>query len=575
MTSEIILHINRQGRVLSYRVEGVQSEGHEPIWPQYTQVVTDALINDLQQHASIVLRSVSRTGLGAELKDLGLLLYDNLVPEGIRLILREHCGPLYLWTEVSSIPWEILHDGDQYWGAKYPMGRRIIASVPLRFPIRRKAAKNFSILVVAANPNGDLIWVDEEAESIVSSLDEDAEICVLSGSRATPIEVIRELRKGTHTIIHYCGHAISDTVTGEGSLLLAENSTLPSSTIRANLKGNPVVFLNACQSARGCPETELSGLWTGLTASLADGFLVGGASGVIGTLADVGDWEGREFAKEFYKNILSGLGIGGAIRSTRLQFLNHSPDNPIWSAFVLFGSPSGGIWQSCNATPTVPAPFQEREEGEGELPSQPLGVTRWERQEQERAWQEVVSMVKPAVLHVETDRGAGTGFLISDGSYALTCHHVVKNAKTVMVRFIDGRQVEAGVFGFDKTLDLALLKLIQTPVLSCMRFASTEKIQEGQTVLAIGHPMGFAFTVSRGIVSSRCRVLGDVTYVQTDAALNPGNSGGPIICETGEVIGVASFIVGMGVQGIGFGVATPHIRGFLAKYRIPIGSKPS
>ncbi len=572
-----ILHINHRKKFITFRLEGLQVDGDEPIWPQYSQAISDALIGELQQHASTLLRSATRSGLYADMTDLGLLLYDNLVPEGIREILRNYTGPLFVWTEISNIPWEQLYDGEEFWGNRYAMGRRIITSVSHRPRISGGVNKVPSVLVITSNPNGDLAWLEDEVETVVSTISQFADISVLSGSRATMIETIRELRKGCYTIIHYCGHATNEPSTGEGALLLHDGQLLTASTIKSNLRGAPVVFLNACQSARGGSETGVTAVWDGVTASLSDAFLLGGAAGVIGTVADVGDKEGAQFASVFYQHLNGGVELGKAIQLTRMAFCSEVPDNPVWSSFVLFGSPGGApgtpvvVSQSTvkdGSYPDLSSPLEDHQAGRAVVPLKRDTPDVLDVPGHRDSWQEVLGQVKPAILYVETDRGGGTGFLIGDGEYAVTCNHVVRNSRNIHVRYIDGRQVAATILGVDRNSDLAILKLEEASVVASLSIAEADAIQEGQSILAIGHPLGFSFTVSRGIVSSRCRVIDAIAYIQTDASLNPGNSGGPIICESGEVVGIVSFGVGGGAQGLGFGVAPPHLRSLMTRLRI-------
>jgi S1-C subfamily serine protease len=193
-------------------------------------------------------------------------------------------------------------------------------------------------------------------------------------------------------------------------------------------------------------------------------------------------------------------------------------------------------------------------------------------------WQEVVAQVKPAVLLVETSSGQGTGFIVARGGFAVTCWHVIKGETTVTVGMSDGTELPASVYGSDLIVDLAVLTLSRDIDVSPLCFARPEEIQEGAAVMAIGHPLGFSFSISRGVVSNRARVFNGVSYVQTDTALNPGNSGGPIVNSEGEVVAVADWVVrggaaGPGPQGLGFGVAVPHVLAVLARYRVPLFQK--
>jgi serine protease Do len=153
-------------------------------------------------------------------------------------------------------------------------------------------------------------------------------------------------------------------------------------------------------------------------------------------------------------------------------------------------------------------------------------------------------------------QGMGSGFIISEDGYILTNHHVINGADEVFVRLIDKREFKAKVIGSDKRTDVALLKVKGTnlPVLKTGRSAD---IKAGQWVLAIGSPFKLDNTVTAGIISATARDTGDyLPLIQTDVAVNPGNSGGPLINMNGEAIGINSQIFSRsgGYMGISFAV---------------------
>ncbi|MDO4777448.1 MAG: DegQ family serine endoprotease [Cardiobacteriaceae bacterium] len=139
---------------------------------------------------------------------------------------------------------------------------------------------------------------------------------------------------------------------------------------------------------------------------------------------------------------------------------------------------------------------------------------------------------------------AGSGFIIDGSGYILTNAHVVDNATTVTVRLIDNREYQAEVVGVDERTDVALVK-IDAKDLPVATLGDSDNVKVGDWVLAIGSPFGFSHTATKGIVSALGRSLPEGTYVpfiQTDAAVNPGNSGGPLFNSQGEVIGINSQI---------------------------------
>lgn len=152
----------------------------------------------------------------------------------------------------------------------------------------------------------------------------------------------------------------------------------------------------------------------------------------------------------------------------------------------------------------------------------------------------------------------GSGFIISDDGYVLTNHHVVDGADKVMVRLNDRRELEAEVIGSDQRSDVALLK-IEASDLPTLEVGSSEALEVGEWVLAIGSPFGFDHSVTAGIVSAKERSLaGDsyVPFIQTDVAINPGNSGGPLFNLDGQVVGINSQIYTRsgGFMGLSFAI---------------------
>jgi serine protease Do len=156
--------------------------------------------------------------------------------------------------------------------------------------------------------------------------------------------------------------------------------------------------------------------------------------------------------------------------------------------------------------------------------------------------------------------GTGSGFVITSDGYILTNNHVIENAAEVVVTFGSGEEVEAQIVGADPPTDLAVLKVNKTD-LPAVRFADSDKLQVGEQVIAIGNPLGLEFqqSVTVGYISATERLLtiGDFTYkvIQTDAAINSGNSGGPLVNIQGKVVGINTAKVQLsGVEGMGFAI---------------------
>jgi serine protease Do len=153
-------------------------------------------------------------------------------------------------------------------------------------------------------------------------------------------------------------------------------------------------------------------------------------------------------------------------------------------------------------------------------------------------------------------RGIGSGFIVSPEGHVITNHHVVQGASAVEVRLHDKRRFSARVLGSDARTDLAVLKIDGAANLPVMRLGDSDGLRVGELVMAVGNPFGLEETVSLGIVSRKASRAGAAgpgfQFIQTDAAVNPGNSGGPLVNMAGEVVGVNSAAAGRG--SIGFAI---------------------
>ena len=168
------------------------------------------------------------------------------------------------------------------------------------------------------------------------------------------------------------------------------------------------------------------------------------------------------------------------------------------------------------------------------------------------------------------ERSLGSGVVVDAGGHIVTNYHVIAKASEIRVQLADGRQATAEVIGRDPDTDLAVLR-VNLPKLPVMPLGRSDQLRIGDVVLAIGNPLGLGQTVTQGIVSATGRgQLGVATFenfIQTDAAINFGNSGGALVNSRGELVGINTAVLSksMGTEGIGFAIPVNLVRGVMAE----------
>lgn len=170
----------------------------------------------------------------------------------------------------------------------------------------------------------------------------------------------------------------------------------------------------------------------------------------------------------------------------------------------------------------------------------------------------VIDEVIKSVVSIRTDVSQGTGFIIASEGYIVTNAHVLTGGSRINSITYEQEIIETEFIGVDAGLDIALLKISGSH--DFLKFGDSDDVEIGEKVIAIGNPLGLQFSVSEGIVSAVDRTGPNNldVYIQTDAALNPGNSGGPLINKEGEVIGINNFKAG-GSENIGFALESNYI----------------
>ena len=344
---------------LRFRLEVPEQDLAEPLLEEVRHPLDEDTLRALEQSADALLRGAESAGFPDEARARGAVLYRTLVPSRLRPRLRAVRGPLLVSTSLYGMPWELLHDDEEFWGLRYGLGKRLVMDRPLPAAASARLRPRPRALVIGSDPRGDLRFVGQEVEAICEALEPIADIECVSGRLAT-FDAVTAYLGQSFDLIHYCGHLVA-SAGAKPALLLAEEQTLSAGAIEANVTGRPLVFLNACASARG-EERPGESAWEATASSVVYGFLFGGAVAVVGTLCEVADRHAAALAAAFYRGALERVPIGEALRAARGECRAHpeSASSPTWLSAVLYGNPSQVL---------LPGPAEEREPTRSVVPA--------------------------------------------------------------------------------------------------------------------------------------------------------------------------------------------------------------
>lgn len=179
---------------------------------------------------------------------------------------------------------------------------------------------------------------------------------------------------------------------------------------------------------------------------------------------------------------------------------------------------------------------------------------------------EIIERYKDVVIQIATPYSTGTGFYLLSHHLIVTNEHVVRDNRDAV---IDGSKFDkqlVKVIFTDQKYDLAFLEAPECMQMPAVKMAEGNKIRQGDTIIAVGHPFGLKYTATQGIVSNTSHLQDQINYIQHDAALNPGNSGGPLVNRDGEVVGVNTFIIRDG-DNIGFSLPVEYLAATIEEFR--------
>jgi serine protease Do len=178
----------------------------------------------------------------------------------------------------------------------------------------------------------------------------------------------------------------------------------------------------------------------------------------------------------------------------------------------------------------------------------------------------IISTYKQVIVQIATPQSTGTGFLLNEYGLIVTNHHVVEGYGQVVIKGKTFARQFGKVVYLDDRHDIAFIEAPKDANVPDAQLGDYDTVQDGDTVLAIGHPFGLNYTSTLGVISRKDRVSNGLHYIQIDAAINPGNSGGPLVNMRSEVVGVNTFII-RGGDNLGFALPTKYLRTLLEEYK--------
>ncbi len=184
---------------------------------------------------------------------------------------------------------------------------------------------------------------------------------------------------------------------------------------------------------------------------------------------------------------------------------------------------------------------------------------------------EIIGLFHPIIIQISTPHGTGTGFYVKEFNTIVTNNHVVKDNKEAVISGKLFKQTSSPVLFNDPKYDIAFIKAPDGIEFPDLKLTPESLINDGDRVIAIGHPYGLSYTATEGIISKSTRLHNGLNYIQIDAAINPGNSGGPLVNEDGQIIGMNTFII-TNSNNLGFALPSAYIRESLNEYTRYSGS---
>jgi TolB-like protein len=328
----------QHGRLVCTVVEATLSHKYEmPYQPEEVKRVSSEMIVSLGRG----LRARKLGGeMLADLRHAGEELWRLLVPGPVRdQLLRSDGGALLIDLDevLVAAPWELLHDGQHFLCRKFSMGRTVATQQPRRRVLPRTVSRPVKMLVVAADPQGDLETLDDECRAVLDAMDDRAARTRLL--RNAQAAYVRRCLKD-YDVVHFAGHADYMSEDPEGSGWRLVDGKLTARDVVAMADGRPMpafVFSNGCRSASTDPWDVAA---PDRIYGLANAFLLAGVKYYLGTQWDVVDRQGARFAQAVYSRLAQGASIGRSVRAARESVVQAGGEEDVsWASYVLYGDP--------------------------------------------------------------------------------------------------------------------------------------------------------------------------------------------------------------------------------------------
>jgi hypothetical protein len=282
-----------------------------------------------------------------KIKEVGKALYQLIIPKELDALISNIDSSLNIQTECQNIPWELLHDNDNFWGIKYKMGRSILLDSDAK-SIRQEHFSDKRALIIS-NPSNDLEYAGLEAQDILRTFRNNGVKCRFVGKTSTPNDIFDAFESNHFDFIHYSGHVVKDK--DEYKFLLDKGKMFSINMIKDLNIGKPLVYLNGCISGKIDSEGAHGFIQNKIQGAVLP-FISAGAVGVIGSLWKVSDNGSSEFSQKFYKMLIDGCSIGESIIESRKYLLEETEEDPVWASFVYYGHP--GLYYNFGGSCYIP-----------------------------------------------------------------------------------------------------------------------------------------------------------------------------------------------------------------------------